>query len=1115
MYRIKRWLHNLAELEWREIVHLSDWEMRKAVYKKPGEYEYETPGYELSQLDPLHSMHGVTYFLRKQIHIPVEWKEDETGFVMQGGGEGLLSIDGVPYHGIDRNHDYVPLRLGGGSRHPVLEIELYDPIPEPADPLNGQATIHPPIAGIRTLLVRVNKPLQSLLYTARTAVESALLLPEQDMRRLRMFELLYALMDDTERRLLAGQDSDCSSDSSRCGSEEGARPARLGMDARWAEDWERRVAALAASFQTPGGSQGFMHMVGQSHIDVAWLWPVRETVRKVSRTFSTIITLMKEYPDFCYTQSQPLLYAFVKEHYPELFEQIRQRVAEGRWELAGGMWVEPDLNIPSGESLVRQMLYGQLFYKEEFGRTSAMEWLPDTFGYCASLPQLLKLAGVDYFMTTKLNWNDTNVFPYDLFQWVGIDGTSVLAYLNHGLNEHTHPKDVSEHWQSFRQKDKVAEQMLLYGHGDGGGGVTREMVEYVKRSQAATGLPESRFSTASAFFERVSNKADALPKWHGDLYLELHRGTYTTHARNKRSNRLAEALYRDAELWSCHAADKLGKERTEALQRKLREGWKLIMLNQFHDIIPGTAIPEVYETSAAEYDTILRIGQDVLLQSLSAIAGEQQANVRGGDGSLPEGISGRHDKGEEAEGRTDNAETAGQGGWERQYGVFNSLGWARSEVVSLPVPAELSDYSAYDGDGEPLKCELLPLGREDTDAKQWRFLSVSVRSVPAFGYTAVKIASAGRANVRQEELHAWKLLAGSGSGPAEGMPHEPWDGRTWETEHELLTFNENGEMIGWYDKEAGRELLPEGAKANEWQLFHDKPLQWDAWDVDARFAAQRAGAARLVGAEVALDGGTQQILRFEWRLNRSTIRQDIVFFPQKRRVEFRTRVDWREEHKLLKVAFPADMVASKATYEIPFGALERPTHENTSWEQAQYEVCGHRFADLSEGGYGISLLNDCKYGYDIKGSTLRLTLLRSPRWPDMTADIGEHEFTYAIYPHEGDWRAAHVVRQAAELNQPLRIVDEASSIGGTYLELHSKHVVLETVKAAERGEGTIIRLYESSGGRETIVLKLPAGMRKASVVNLLEEELNVLAVDKGELRLSFKPFEVITLRVWA
>lgn len=1045
MHRINRFLKKLAGLQWRETIPLPEWEMRKARYIVPGVYEYDSEDFFVQTMDPLNSTQGVTYFLRKQLEIPIAWLSDPIGLIVNGGGEGMLKVNGVPHHGIDKNHSYVPLHMEGVGLNPFIEIELYDPIPEPADPLNAQATINPPMSYIRIQLVRVNKPLQSLLYSIQAAYESALLLPEQDLKRLRMKEALYETMDETERQMDIGS-----------------------LEGDWLQLLENRLADKVKTFAAAQGANGTMHMVGQSHIDIAWLWPVRETVRKVSRTFSTMNTLMKEYPDFVYTQSQPLLYAFAKEHYPELYEQIKQRVAEGRWELVGGMWVEPDLNIPSGESLVRQILYGQLFYKEEFGKTSNIEWLPDTFGYCASLPQLLKLAGVDYFMTTKLNWNDTNRFPYDLFHWVGIDGTSVLSYLSHSLNVNTRPKDIHEHWEAYRHKDKLDELMLLYGHGDGGGGVTREMVELVERSEMMVDLPSSHFSTAAEFFGNAWERRKELPKWHGDLYLELHRGTYTTHARNKRSNRKAEVLYREAEMWSSLARNAFEAGQADKVQASLHEGWKLILLNQFHDIIPGTAIPETYVTSAEEYEKVFKLGHACLEQSLAALAGSIDARGEG----IP-------------------------------YFVFNSLGWERNEVVQIDVDEAQEDFAAFDQNGERLESDILRHAASTGKVT----LAVSVKAIPAFGYTTVWLRP---------------------SQPAETAIVPAKLDRSWETQHYVIEFNEAGEIIRWYDKSAEREMILAGGKANEFQLFFDKPLSWDAWDIDPRFESQRAGAARLLSKEVIVQGKAQDVLRFKWQLSRSVIIQDIIFYHDKKRVDFKTNVDWKEEHKLLKVAFPVDIVASKATYEIPFGALERPTHTNTSWEQAQYEVCGHRFADLSEGNYGVSLLNDCKYGYDIKDSTMRLSLLRAPKWPDLTADQGEHEFTYSLYPHEQDWRGAHVVRSAMELNHPVRVTEghagsamEADRQGQgnaspTRLELlpfESKHVILDTMKTAERGEGTIFRLYESAGGREQVTLQLPPVTKEAFVVNLLEEELHQLDIQDGCVQLSFKPFEILSVRM--
>lgn len=1047
MNRIHRFIQSVADRQWLETIELNDWQVRKARYVLPGQYEFESEDYGTIPLDPLSSKHGITYFLKAQPEVPAAWTagSDTIGLVFEAGGEGLLRVNGTPYHGLDRNHTYVPLNLSGIGRQPLLEIELYDPIPEPIDPLNNQAVVQPPIAAIRSKLVRVNRPVQSLLYSLKVAYDAAKLLPEPELKRMRIVEALYAAKNEVDRE-----------------------PANRLTDGDWVASLEAKLRASIEALMPEQRLNGVMHMVGQSHIDVAWLWPVRETVRKVSRTFSTMTTLMEEYPDFIYSQSQPLLYAFAKEHYPELYEKVKARIAEGRWELVGGMWVEPDLNIPSGESLVRQLLYGQRFYKQEFGKTSAIEWLPDTFGYCASLPQILKLAGVNYFMTSKLNWNDTNKFPYDLFHWVGIDGTSIVSYLNHGLNEHTKPKDVHEHWQSYREKGKHNEQMLLYGHGDGGGGVTREMIEYIGRSGLMTDLPESRFSTAESFFGGIAERRPALPKWHGDLYLELHRGTYTTHARNKRSNRKAEVLYRDAELWNRFAVPQLDSGKAAQELAELHDGWKLILLNQFHDIVPGTSIPEVYVTSEQEYAQVFSLGNGSLNRSLRTIVGQ--------------------------------IDVSGQG---TPYVVFNSLGWAREEVVALEGDMPWAELAAFDAGGNRLDTDVVRSG-DDSGAAS---LAVRVPRIPAFGYTTIW--------VRPDEAAKPTQSDSPSKVPSSGLSD---DWTVWETERYVLEFNELGEIVRWHDKTTSRELLPEGGKANELQFFHDRPTYWDAWDVDPRFEEQRAGAVELIDKQVVLRGATKDVLRFRWKLNESVISQDVILYHHQGRVDFHTNVQWNEAHKLLKVAFPVDIVTNKATYEIPFGALERPTHTNTSWEQAQFEVCGHRWADVSEGGYGVSLLNDCKYGYDIKGSTLRLSLLRAPKWPDATADQGEHEFTYSLYPHEQDWRAAHVVRAAAELNHPVSVAAGTASESGQWpneqslISFEGSHVLLDTVKAAEDGDGTVFRMYESSGGREKVKLTLPQSSRRALIVNLLEEPIGEAPVNDGFVELDFAPFEIKSIK---
>ncbi|ANS76720.1 alpha-mannosidase [Paenibacillus yonginensis] len=1043
MERIRRFIRELADRQWLEQQELRSWSITKSYYKLPGEYENFAPYPEGEGLDFFPSKQGTTYFFRTTLEVPAEWRKEPYGLVFASGGEGLLRVNGASFQGLDRNHTYVTLDPAKVGEAPELEIELFDPVPEPVDPLNRQAVIQPPITSVTSLLVRPNQAVRSLMYTATVVRDSLVLLSADDFRGVRLKEALYRAMD----RFVNLDESAV---------REGAAVAEI------EEKLKQEVQEIG------GNAEGLEHMVGQSHIDIAWLWPVRETVRKTSRTFSTVDRLMDEYPEYRYSQSQPLLFAFLKENDPELFERVKKRIAEGRWELVGGMWVEPDLNLPSGESLIRQMLYGQRFYQQEFGQTSNIEWLPDTFGYCASLPQILKHGKVDYFMTTKLGWNDTNVFPYDLFHWVGIDGTPMLSYLNHGVNEHTTPKDIRDHWQSYREKAVHNEQMLLYGHGDGGGGVTREMLEYLDRSKLMVGQPASRYSTAKEFFEGISAANPELPAWHGDLYLELHRGTYTTHARNKRSNRKAEVLYREAELWNELARPAQQAAAREQALNSLHEGWKLILLNQFHDIIPGSAITESYETSDKEYVEVFEKGQAGLQEGLTALAS---------------GI----DTSKQAEGTP--------------YAVFNSFGWSRSaavrvELAELEAATGASGYAVCDESGQPLVAD-----RDEGG------LTVYVPDVPAFGYKTFWVKAANPASAQ---------TAAAGRAQT-ARPSELND--TWETDFYSVRFNGRGEIISLFDKQAGREIVKPGEAANRFHFFHDRPTLWDAWDIDTRYEKQRAGEAELLEKRLVLAGQTKDVLRFRWRIGNSEITQDVIFYHQNRRIDFKTHVSWNEAHKLLKVGFPVDVLTEKATYEIPFGSLERVTHRNTSWEQAQYEVCGHRFVDVSEFGYGVSLLNDCKYGYDVQGSTIRLSLLRAPKWPDVQADLGEHDFTYSLLPHEGDWRTSHIVRHAAELNLDMPVLQlEAGKAGsrpsaGSLIAFESTHVVLDTVKAAEDGNGTILRFYESSGGREQVSVQGPpaSGSRKAYLSNALEEQVEELPTEDGKISLSFAPYEIKTV----
>lgn len=1045
MLRIKRMIEDLERKTTLASLPLPPWSARRAVYDGPEQYRYLDEAPSSIAIGDWLADTGTTIFMENEIAIPADWRGDAgtVGLVLRPGAkgvhtmhEGLVTLDGLPYHGIDRNRSFVPLPEDGPATLSVA-LELFNPAAQVIDGLNRQnepAEYDPaPLYLLQSELVLLNDEAASLALTMRTYYEAALLLADGDLNK----SAIQLALEAVNRKLVLNGEPDWSD-----------RRLMAGAEAELKE----RLTAVA------GYSRGKQHMVGQSHIDLAWLWPAKEAVRKCSRTFSTMSTLLDRHPGFTYAQSQPQAYAYVKQYYPELYGRVKAHIASGRWEIVGGMWVEPDLNIPSGESLVRQLIHGMRFYREEFGVKPRIEWLPDTFGYCASLPQLLRKAGLDYFMTTKMGWNDTNVFPHDLFHWRGIDGSSVLSYVCHGINEYTHPLEVKKHWDSYKQKAAHPEQMLLYGHGDGGGGVTREMIGYVSRSEDLPGLPGCVFSSAHDFFDGIAERKPKLPVWQGDMYLELHRGTYTTHAANKRLNRQAETLYREAEIWDTLAARQGLQASGAGKGGVLEEGWKKLLFNQFHDIIPGTSIPDVYVKSLADYREILALGEKALSSAFSNL--ERAVDTRG------EGVP---------------------------ILLWNSFSWDRSGTVLIGGERDWRGLGVYDEEGRELPSDLVS---ENGIVKG---LALHAENVPQMGYRAVWLRPAARSDAASPELE------------------RPFAGE-WETAYYRAVWNDKGQIVSLLDKQADREVIAAGEAGNEFQLFHDRPLLWDAWDIDPEFENQPAGEAKLLSGGTVRRGAVRDVITLEWTLSNSVIAQDIIFYHYHGRIDFATRVDWREDHKLLKVSFPVEVLSSSATFEIPFGSIERPTHANTSWESAQFEVCGHRWADLSEGGYGVALLNDCKYGYDVKGNRLRLSLLRAPKWPDPGADRGKHEFTYSLLPHRGGWREAEVVKRGYELNAPIAGTP-AGTHGGVLPSVHSflsavsSHSIIDSVKPAEDGDGYVLRLYESSGGREKVSLALKEPFQGAYETNLLEEQPSPLPHEGGRLSVPMAPYEVKTIAI--
>ena len=788
--------------------------------------------------------------------------------------------------------------------------------------------------------------------------------------------------------------------------------------------------------------------IGHTHIDVAWLWTVAQTREKVARSFSTVLKYMDEYPEYKFMSSQPALYQFLKERYPETYEKIKERVKEGRWEPEGGMWVEADCNLTSGESLVRQFLYGKKFFKDEFGIDSRILWLPDVFGYSGALPQIMKKSGIKYFMTTKLAWNQINKVPYDTMMWRGIDGSEIFTHLITTLgvgqseadffttyNGMLHPDAILGGWHRYQNKDINNDILIAFGYGDGGGGPTREKLESSKRMEKGIrGIPKVRQEFAGNYFEELEERVEgnkSLPVWEGELYFEYHRGTYTSMGRNKRSNRRCEQLLMDAELLEVLT----GTSEKEEMDKI----WRTVLLNQFHDILPGSSIAEVYEVTKKEYAEIESRLAEMIAEKLNLL------------------MDGGQDK----------------------ISVFNTLGFDRNDVVSLGDchAAALTDESG----------KIYPVQETAQGAVAY------ITDIPAKGGKTLQLLD----TVKEEASRIQITENGI------------------ETPFYRISIDENGLFTSIYDKECDREVLKAGEKGNLLRMYEDKPMHYDCWDIDMYYSEKYWDAEKADKIQWIEEGPVRATLEIQRTISNSVIKQEIHFYADSRRIDFSTWVDWKEHQHLLKVHFPVNIHSDEATFEVQFGNLKRKIHGNTSWDEARFESCGQKWMDISEGHYGVSLLNDCKYGYSAKDSNIALTLIKSGIEPNKTADQEEHVFTYALYPHKEMWSAAGTVQEAYKLNQPAYATKgELKNTGKSFISTDKDNIIIETVKPAENGDGMIVRLYDCENSLTKVTLTFAEGMLESvEECNLMEEKEADIEACGNSFTVSVKPYEIKTYRV--
>jgi alpha-mannosidase len=921
------------------------------------------------------------------------------------------------------------------------------------------------------------------------------------------------------------------------------------------DEFDHSLSTLRQNLQSQiPNPKSKIHLLGHAHLDLAWLWPVSETWEVAQRTFESVLKLQQEFPDLTFCHSTPALYAWIEQHRPDLFAAIKQQIAQGRWEVVGGMWVEPELNLINGESIVRQVLYAQRYVQAKFGQLTTVAWVPDSFGFCWQLPQILKQGGIEYFVTQKLHWNDTTKFPYGVFWWRSPDGSQIFSLMSPpntaGVMD-TNPLTMAAYAIDWETQTHLKDAFWLPGVGDHGGGPTRDMLQVVKRSLASPFFPRLEFTTAHAYLqhikaqleteqssrtvgasladkpvedsitspqnppdsavqESISPSPASIPVWNDELYLEFHRGCYTTHADQKRWNRRCEGLLYQSELFASLATLTTGADYP---QSELEDAWKKVLFNQFHDILPGTSIPEVFVEANIAWQEVEQVGLKVVEQSLRAIASQI---------ALPPPPQ-------------SNAQP---------IIVFNPLNWQRSELVAVslesigereqqpintqhsnpqsPSQSTEASWEIYDLSGQTLPSQLT---KEST-------LLFLAKDIPSIGYRVF-----------------WLCPIPIPHSPFP-IPHSPDD---FVLENEWLRVvvdPDTGDLSSVFDKIHQREVL--SGAGNQLQAFQDSGQYWDAWNIDPNYAQHPLPSTDLKSIEWMEQGELRSRLRVVRQLGQSQFCQDYILDTESPLLKIATTVDWQERHVLVKAAFPLNVEANYATYEMPCGAIQRPTRPQTPAEQAKWEVPALHWADLTDlslettghnqslwdssrnsliqnpkskiqNGYGVSLLNDCKYGYDAQPSQLRLTLLRSPCWPDSEADRGIHQFTYALYPHSSSWQSAGTVQRGYELNKPLIVLNNCPV--GTYshrplqpmgrlLDLQAPNLVLMAFKQSEDTPNQwIVRCYECEGASAELSLKSDLDLAIAHSVDLLERSIQTCESLSSGQTLKISPWKIATFSV--
>lgn len=1019
-FRMKRFNADFEEIKKQDT---KDWELFSGHQQWGGHREY--------------------YWFETSVKIPDKFSGKCVLFTLNTGKEGewdalnpqfAVYVNGELRQGFDVNHrELVLSKAAAGGQ--VYQIHL--------SAFTGDGNYH---LALEARLKVLDLATEQYYYDLAVPYDTVKLLEPEDMNRIEILKCLNGSLNLLDLR--------CEYSSEYYSSLEAAR-----------------TYLTKAFYETYcGNRESTVWCVGHTHIDVAWLWTLDVTRDKVVRSYATVLELMNRYPDYKFMASQPQLFEYVKQKAPDLFQKIKERIREGRFEAEGGMWLEADCNLTSGESLVRQFLHGKQFMKKEFGIENEVLWLPDAFGYSAALPQIMKKSGIRYFVTSKISWSEFNQIPFDTFMWKGIDGSEILTHFittqDFSRDQYQSveqkrqttyvgditPSHVKGCWMRYQQKYMNDEVLLSFGYGDGGGGPTSEMLEYEKRMRKGIpGCPKTVNGTLAEFLKRLKQRVEGskyLPYWVGELYLEYHRGTYTSMARNKKYNRRMESAYQNAEFYAVLDSVLLDASYPE---ETLHKAWEVILRNQFHDILPGSCIKEVYDDSRREYEEIAKWNEELLQASLTHITEQISA---------PEGA----------------------------LTVFNPNGFCCDDIVELDIRRESGSISIYDGD-RSCRVQRTANGR----------IIFKADRVPPKGYKTYSVVRDSTDKNQRE--------------PGITVTEKYLENRYYKIE-----LDENGQITRFYDKEADREIIQTGERGNVIMCYEDRPHNFDAWDLAVYYQEKCWEISQTDSIEVMEAGPVRGVIKITRSYLNSRIEQYLTIYSEIPRVDLRNCVDWKEKQLFLKLYFPVNVHAEEATYDIQFGNIRRPTHKNTLWDAARFEVCAHKWIDLSEDGYGVSVLNDCKYGYSIEGNVIGLSMLKSGIYPNPEADKEYHEFSYSIVPHKGGWREADIVSRSYSFNNAMKGVFKKNKGGSlkkecSFVEADCDNIMIETIKKAEDSGDVVLRLYEAYNRRNPFSLRFLRAIDSVSECDLMEHSVGAVEYRDNELYGFISPYEIKTYRI--